>query len=1006
MNTPVTTEKAFEDAIETALLDHGYAKRVHSDFDRALSLDPGPLFDFLNATQPKEWANYQKQHGVEARTKLLQRIAHEVQQYGTLHVLRGKVKSNGCAFHLAYFPPNTGKNPETARLYEANQFSVIRQLRYSAKNENSLDLVICLNGLPVFTAELKNPFSGQTIEHAIKQYKSNRDPREPFFAFGRCLAHFAVDEGNVCVTTDLRGAKTRFLPFNQGHAGGAGNPPSWNGYSTAYLWQDVWSRSSVLELVHQFVHVVEEEDDKGKKTGEKSLIFPRYHQRDAVTRMVGDARERGAGRRYLIQHSAGSGKSNTIAWLAHRLATLHGADDERVFDSIIVVTDRRVLDRQLRRTVRQFTQVEGVVEAVEDGSVKLKEALEKGRDIITTTLQKFPFIVDSVRDLPGRRFAVIIDEAHSSQGGEASTTLKKVLDTADLAAAEAATGEAEDAPNPFEKVIEETSDDRARKAQSGRKWPDNVSVFAFTATPKARTLQLFGEQQANGSFEPFSRYTMRQAIDEGFILDVLESYTTYGSYWKLQRTIAADPRFEKKKAMSALKAFAERQDEAIRQKVTVILDHMQEHVVAGIERRAKGMIVTRSRVHAVLYKLAIDKALAERGHPFKALVAFSGKVKHEGHEYSETGMNGFAESKTAETFKNDAYRLMVVAEKFQTGFDQPLLAAMYVDKKLGGVAAVQTLSRLNRTIPGKKTQTFVLDFSNDADEIQKAFQPYYDRTVLMEGVNPDLLYDQEQRVYKSDLVSEAEVTSFAELYFSSHPPAQDKLYAHLKPIVTRFRGAYDEDARAALRGALDEFVRLYAFLSQIIAFTDADLERLHVFARHLLRVLPASSTGGVPPDLLRSVTLEVYDVRKKGETRIALSRGQGELDPQGPKPPSGASTDDEEELSKIITTLNDRFGTAFKEEDRVFIAALEDRLDAAPALAGSLKVNPPDTLKLTFENLVGDVLQEMMNTNFTLYQRVTDDEEFGKFFLTALFERFMKRAKSGAAGQGGVGGQA
>lgn len=995
MSTPVTTEKAFEDAIEGALLGHGYTKRLHTDFDRALGLDPGPLFDFLNATQPKEWAAFQKQHGAESRTKLLHRITGELQKRGTLDVLRGKVKSNGCTFHLAFFPPNTGKNPETARLYEANQFTVVRQLRYSEKHENSLDLVLFLNGIPLFTAELKNPFSGQTVTHAIRQYQNDRDPREPFFAFGRCLAHFAVDEGNIYVTTELRREKTRFLPFNKGNAGGAGNEPSWQGYSTAYLWEDVWSRRSVLDLLHQFLHVVEEEDDKGKKTGEKSLIFPRYHQRDAVTRLVADARTHGAGRRYLIQHSAGSGKSNTIAWLAHRLATLHGADDQRVFDTTIVVTDRRVLDRQLRRTVRQFTQVDGVLEAIDQGSSQLKDALEKGRDIITTTLQKFPFIVDSVRDLPGRRFAVIIDEAHSSQGGEASTTLKKVLDTSDLDAAEAATEGESGGLNPFEKVMEETTQEgKARKAQAARKWPDNVSVFAFTATPKPRTLQLFGEKRSDGSFEPFSRYTMRQAIDEGFILDVLESYATYGSYWKLQKDIANDPRFEKKKAMSALKAFAERQDEAIRQKAGVVLDHMHEHVVAGIEGRAKGMLVTRSRAHAVLYKLALDAMLVDRGAAFKALVAFSGKVKHEGQEYTESSMNGFAETKTAETFKNDAYRLMVVAEKFQTGFDQPLLAAMYVDKKLGGVAAVQTLSRLNRTIPGKKTQTFVLDFANKAEEIQAAFKDYYDRTVLREGVNPDLLYDYEQRIFASDLVTEADALAFAELYYSEPPPAQDKLYAQLKPVVTRFRSTYDEDAKAALRGALDEFVRLYAFLSQIIAFSDTGLERLHVFARHLLRILPPAKTGGLPPELLRSVSLAVYDVRKKSEGKLSLQRGTAELEPQQPKPAQGGSSDEEEELSRIITTLNDRFGTAFKEEDRVFISELEDRLDAAPALTGSLKVNPPDTVKLTFENLVGDTLQEMMDANFTLYQRVTDDAEFGKFFLAALFGRFLRRQRA------------
>ncbi len=994
MSAPQTTEKAFEDTIESALLASGYSKRLHTDYDRSLSLDPGPLFDFLNATQPKEWAKYQKQHGSEARQKLLHRISAEVAKRGTLAVLRDRVKSNGCRFHLAFFPPNSGMNPETAKLHEANQFTVVRQLRYSTKNENSLDLVLCLNGLPLFSAELKNPFSGQTVEHAIHQYRHDRDPREPLLGFGRCLAHFTVDEGQVYVATALERQKTKFLPFNQGNAGGAGNPPSWQGYSSAYLWEDVWAPASVLELVQHFLHVVDIEDDKGKKTGEQALIFPRYHQRDTVRRLVDDARTRGAGHRYLIQHSAGSGKSNSIAWLAHRLAVLHDGEDRRAFDSIVVVTDRRILDRQLRRTVKSFAQTEGVLEAIDQGSAQLAEALEKGRDIITTTLQKFPFVIDKVGEIKGARFAVIIDEAHSSQSGEASAKLKKVLDTADLTAAEQDEA-AEGGPNPFEAMLEDvpatTAADRARAQQKSRKWPDNVSVFAFTATPKARTLELFGERQADGTFGTPYVYSMRQAIEEGFILDVLESYTTYGSYWKLAKKVEGDPRFEKKKAMAALKAFAERQEEAIAEKVGVMLDHFVEHVLPSIGAKAKAMIVTRSRAHAVLYKLALDKAIAARGLPFKALVAFSGKVKHDGLEYSETSMNGFPESQTADTFKADANRVMVVANKFQTGFDQPLLAAMYVDKKLGGVAAVQTLSRLNRTVPGKKNQTFVLDFSNDADEIQKAFQPYFEKTLLSESTDPDLLHDLEQRIFDSDLVSEDEVEAYGDLYFSDPPPTQDKLYAALKPIVARFKASYDNDCKIAMRGALDEFVRLYSFLSQIIAFSDPDLERLHIFGRHLLRVLPPTRKGGLPPELLASVGLAIYDVKKKGSGSISLQRGTATIDPQGPKDPGGGSDDETEELSRILQTLNERFGTVFKEEDRVFIEELESRLDDAPALAGSLAVNPLDTVKMTFENLVGDALQEMMEANFTLYQRVTDDEEFGRFFVAALFDRFLRR---------------
>lgn len=994
MTEPDLSERAFEDAIEAHLLASGYRKRLHTDYDRGLCLDPGPLFDFLNATQPKEWARYSKEHGADARSKLLQRISSEIARHGSLSVLRDGVKSNGGKFRLAFFPPNSGLNPEVARLHEANQHTVVRQLRYSAKNENSLDVVLFLNGVPLITAELKNPLTGQTVEHALHQLRNDRDPREPLFALGRCVGHFAVDPHLVCVTTELAGAKTRFLPFDRGNNGGKGNPAGWKGYATAYLWEDVWSPASVLELVQHFLHVVEVEDDKGKRTGQRRLDFPRFHQRDAVRKLVTHARTHGAGRRYLIQHSAGSGKSNTIAWLAHRLAVLHDASDQRVFDSIVVVTDRRVLDRQLRRTVRAFSPTEGVVEAVEQGSTQLADALQKGRDIITTTLQKFPFVIDKVGELPGKRFAVIIDEAHSSQTGEASAKLKKVLDTSDLDAAER-DEEAEDGPNPFEALLDDeprSSDAKARAQQKSRKWPDNVSVFAFTATPKSRTLELFGEKKGDGTFEPFSLYSMRQAIEEGFILDVLERYTTYGSYWELRKQVESDPRFEKRRAMSALKAFAERQDEAIRQKIAVVLDHFDQHVAAGIGGQAKAMLVTRSRAHAVLYKLALDRALVERGASYRALVAFSGTVKHDGHDYTESAMNGLPETQTADTFGTPDYRIMVVANKFQTGFDQPLLASMYVDKKLGGVAAVQTLSRLNRTIPGRKLEVFVLDFANEADAIQKAFQPYYEKTLLSEATNPDLLHDLEGKVLRSDVVSEADVMAFADLFFRDGVH-QHELYAALRPAVDRFVGLYDDERKAEFRAALDEFVRLYSFLSQVIAFEAVELERLYVFGRALLRVLPPPKRGGLPPELLHSVALGAYRTQEKGTTKIALERGPATLDPQGEKDPQPPAEDEAEELSKILKTLNERFGTSFSAQDRVFVEELERRLDDAPALVGSLAVNPADTVKITFENLVSDTLQEMMDANFTLYQRVTDDEAFGRFFVQALFERFLRRSK-------------
>jgi type I restriction enzyme R subunit len=533
--------------------------------------------------------------------------------------------------------------------------------------------------------------TAQDVEDAKKQY-CEREPRESFFAYGRCLAHFAVDPNLVYVTTQVNREKTRFLPFNRGRDGGAGNPPvspTRSGYPTSYLWENAWARDSVLELVRQFIQEIEVVDDRGRKTGERFILFPRYQQLDCVRALVSDARSRGTGQKYLIQHSAGSGKSYTIAWLAHRLSILHGLDDRRVFDSIVVVTDRRQLDRQLQATVRQLEQTLGTVENIDHTSRQLKAALEDGKTIIVTTLQKFPVISKEIGELPGKRFALIIDEAHSSQSGESTKSLKEVLATGSLEAAEA--------EESAERSVEEEANDRALESAAKRVSSPNISTFAFTATPKSKTFELFGTKQPDGSYKPFHLYSMRQAIEEGFILDVLEGYTTYTAYWKLLKTIETDPRYDKKKAEYLLKAFVDLSEHAISEKIRVIVEHFAARVKDEIGGKAKAMIVTRSRLHAVRYKRLIDKYLEKSGYPFKALVAFSGKVEDGGKDYTEAGMNGFPEAQTAKTFEGPGYRFLIVANKFQTGFDQPLLYAMYVDKKLGGVGAVQTLSRLNRT---------------------------------------------------------------------------------------------------------------------------------------------------------------------------------------------------------------------------------------------------------------------------------------------------------------------
>lgn len=1004
--SPDISERSFEDAIEAALLQYGpdahtgdasavretpspygemppggYHKRKTEEYDRTLCLIPRDVVDFVLATQPKEWAKLKDHHGSAVKEQFLKRLSSEIERRGVLDVLRNGIKDSGCKFRLAYFRPASGLNEETRSLYQANLFSVVRQLRYSTKNDKSIDLVLFLNGIPIFTAELKNPLSGQTVEDAMRQYKTDRDAREPLFAYGRCLAHFAVDPDLVYVTTHLQGAKTRFLPFNQGRFGGAGNPPvppTRAGYATSYLWDETWARDSVLDLIRQFIHEVEEDDEKGRKNGRRFLIFPRYHQLDCVRKLIAHARAHGPGQRYLIQHSAGSGKSFTIAWLAHQLATLHDASDRRVFDSIVVVTDRRVLDRQLQRTMRQFEQTLGVVENIDTTSRQLKEALESGKTIIVTTLQKFPVIVNEIGELPGKRFAVIVDEAHSSQSGESTKSLKAVLASRSLEEAEREEAGAATPEEELEGAILAEIEKRGRLP--------NLSMFAFTATPKPKTLELFGTRRPDGKFEPFHLYSMRQAIEEGFILDVLANYTTFKAYWRLLKKIEDDPRYDKRKAEYLLKSFVELHPHAINEKVRIIVEHFASHVQNEIGGRAKAMIVTRSRLHAVRYKLALDEYLADRGYPFKALVAFSGTVQDGGQSYTEASMNGFPETQTARSFDRPEYRFLIVANKFQTGFDQPLLHTMYVDKKLGGVNAVQTLSRLNRTHPEKRS-TMVLDFANEADEIKAAFEPYYETTLLSEATDPNLLYEVQTRLAGFPVYTEADVNAFAKLYFDKRA-TQDRLYGALAPVVDRFRGLA-KDEQQGFRGQLTDFIRLYAFLSQVLTFADPDLEKLYVFARHLRRLLPADRDT-LPWEVQQNIDMESYRIQKTSSGRIMLDRKAGMLDPQSSKGSYGVAPEELEPLSRIIAELNERFGLNLGPEHRVTLSQVMAKLDADPALEASARVNTRENVRLTFDQKVDELIQGIVDSNFELYKRITDDEAFGEAVKDLLFDLYLR----------------
>ena len=1004
MSPPVidTSERNFEESIEAVLLGTpstlpagvsvakktgtptGYVKRTPEQYDRERCLLTDDLFAFILNTQETKWKELIRQHGEnQVRERFLKRLVKEIEERGTLDVLRKGVTDMGCKFDLVYFRPETSINEEHRQLYNANILSVVRQLKFSTKNENSLDVVLFVNGLPVITAELKNPLKGQRVTDAIKQYRQDRDPKEPLFLFKRCLAHFAVDPDMVYMTTQLRADRTHFLPFNKGRDKGAGNPDNPKGFKTDYLWKEVWQRDSLLEILNHFVELVDELDDDGKPTGKKKLIFPRYHQLDSVRRLVANAKANGAGQNYLIENSAGSGKSNSIAWLAHRLSCLAGADDKPVFDSIIVITDRRVLDWQLQQTVRSFERVKGVVTTIEKRkSTELTEALAAGKRLIVSTLQSFPGVAKKIVEMPGKRFAVIIDEAHSSQTGETTRNMREILVAPSLEAAEKEEGGAsETEEDAINKAVEQSM-----KAHGRLK---NVSFFAFTATPKPKTLELFGTKRPDGQFEPFSLYTMKQAIEEKFILDVLQNYTTFRVYFGLQKKIKGDPQYPKKKGIYLLKSYADLHPHRIDLKTSIMVEHFHENVASRIDKRAKAMVVTRSRLHAVRFKLAFDKLLKKSGYPYKAIVAFSGKVKDPdtGETFTEAGMNGFPDSQTALTFKLPEYRFLIVAEKFQTGFDQPLLHTMYVDKKLGGVNAVQTLSRLNRICPPSKEDTMVLDFANSADEIQKAFQPYYQSTLLTEPTDPNKLYDFKRVLEEFHIYAKTDVNAFAAVYFSK-TGTQEKLRAMLDPVVTEYSKRTIED-REEFRAQVLNFVRLYAFLSHILTFKDVELEKLYQFLRLLYRLLKPPKRE-LPKEITEQINLEYDKLQRTSSGEIRLISQDGEL-----KPISELGTGQQDQvapLSEIVGYINDRYGTAFTTEDKVrhFAGDMERRLVEKNALREALnpKVNPSlETRRLAFDTFFDDTLEDMIETNFELYKKVNSDPALAELLRAVLFKK-------------------
>jgi type I restriction enzyme R subunit len=1010
-------KKHTEARLEDAIVDHlttqgGYVFVDYRDgeakdrYDKARALDPALVLGFIQATQERLWKSLEAIHKTETGKVVLDHLVKELDTKGMLKVLRQGFKCYGKLLRVAVFAPNNRMNPDTLVLYGKNVLSVTRQLYYGTEHAKSLDLVLFLNGLPIATAELKNPLSGQTAEDAKRQYKKDRDPHELLFDFSkRTLVHFAVDQDQVQMTTRLSGDKTHFLPFNLGNQGHAGNPPAADGgYRTAYLWREVWQRDSLLDILGRFMHLQVDErriltDEGIRKITRETMIFPRYHQLDCVRGLVHHSKANGPGRNYLVQHSAGSGKSNSIAWLAHHLSSLHDNADKKIFDSVIVVTDRRILDQQLQNTIYQFDHKQGVVQKIDEDTRQLALALANGTPIIITTLQKFPFIAETLEKLreevhsgiaistKDKQFAVIVDEAHSSQSGESAMELKGVLN-ADRIEQEAAIYAAE------HKLDEDDDADQlaevVREMMRRGKQP-NLSFFAFTATPKYKTKKVFDEPGPDGE-SPFHLYTMRQAIEEKFILDVLKNYVTYETYYRIVQATEEDVHVERKKAARTLARILTLHPHNLAQKTEVMVEHFRTHVKHKIGGRAKAMVVTDSRLHAVRYKLAFDKYIAEKGYTdVHTLVAFSGIVadpEMPGKNWTEVAMNGgIKESELAEKFDSPGYQVLLVAEKYQTGFDQPLLHTMYVDKKLTGLHAVQTLSRLNRTCAGKE-DTFILDFRNKPDEIFKAFKPYYEDTPAEPLTDARHLYRLQHQIEESGLIFNEEVKAFCAVYFK--PRRKETVHDHaqmngvLDQAVERFKERPEEE-REEVKTLLVNFRNMYGFLSQVIPYQDSDLEQLYTYLRFLLTKLPRRDSGpGL--HLEDEIELQYYRLQKISEGRINLNTG----DARPLKGPSDVGTGEEDQkirLSELIDILNQRFGTNFTQADQLFFDQIQEEAIESDTLQKAAATNSKDDFRYVFEKAFEGLVIDRMEGNEEIFGKLMADGEFRKLAVEHLLHK-------------------
>ncbi|CCO22314.1 type I restriction endonuclease subunit R [Maridesulfovibrio hydrothermalis] len=969
-----TSEAGLETTIVKSLIeDSGYSEGAPQDYDRSHAVDLIKLTNFIEATQPEVADRLSLKVDSPTRTKFLHRLQGEIAKRGIIDVLRKGVKHGPDSVTLFYGSP-TAKNEKARELFDQNIFSVTRQLRYSNSNTQlALDMGIFINGLPVATFELKNKLTKQTVHDAVQQYKNDRDPKELLFQFGRCMVHFVVDDHEVRMCTHLKGKASWFLPFNKGHNDGAGNPPNPAGLATDYLWKEILNKERLTDILENYAQVVEEKDEK---TGRKRYkqIFPRYHQLDVVRKLLSDVKKNGVGKRYLIQHSAGSGKSNSIAWLAHQLVGLE-KDKNPILDSIIVVTDRRVLDKQIRDTIRSFAQVGNVVGHA-DRSGDLRRFINEGKQIIITTVQKFPFILAEIGDDHRQnKFAIIIDEAHSSQGGRTASKMNMAL-SADVSDSDE----------------EESTEDKINELMEGRKMLTNASYFAFTATPKNKTLEIFGEPspQPDGKVKhyPFQSYTMKQAIQEGFILDVLKNYTPVESFYRLSKTVEDDPLFDTKKAQKKLRKYVESNTHAIREKAEIMVDHFHAQVMGHrkVGGQARVMVITSGIMRAIEYFYAINDYLLNKKLPYKTIVAFSGEHEYGGQKVTEASLNGFPSNKIEDKITEDPYRILVVADKFLTGYDEPLMHTMYVDKPLAGIKAVQTLSRLNRAHP-KKHDTFILDFFNDADVIQKAFSDYYRTTILSEETDPNKLHDLKSDLDSYQVYSQEQIDRLVELYLGG--AERETLDPVLDACVAVYNSELDEDGQVDFKGKAKAFVRTYGFLASILPFTNPDWEKLSIFLNFLISKLPAPKEEDLSKGILETIDMDSYRAEVQASMNITLADGDAELDAV-PTTGGGRKPEPElDQLSNIIKTFNDLFGNIdWKDADKirkVIAEEIPDKVAADSAYQNAMKNSDKQNARIEHDKALGRVMVELIADHTELFKQFSDNPSFKKWLGDTIF---------------------